>query len=242
MKILIALACATMVAAADDLCYNGKTNGKDYKGKVDKALTRSSYSQFNGKEAKCQKWSSNTPNKITGDFHEDHNYCRNPDNDKNGPWCYLEDYSSKWYISNGKKFFYGKGRRPYISNYGYCGKYIPEEGSIECKIKKAKKVETGQTPNSGTCLKADPRGDCFKDYAGDEEYMYDMPEFKEPDNRQWCINQCKTVNKPYAGLHRDICFCMDCYNDEESKCNRRCTDYFQNSHCGGQSAMNVYKV
>uniref|UniRef100_A0A673JFD0 Hepatocyte growth factor-like protein n=1 Tax=Sinocyclocheilus rhinocerous TaxID=307959 RepID=A0A673JFD0_9TELE len=66
-------------------CYN--EIGKNYRGVVRK--TR--------KGILCQKWSVNTPHKtkINPKTHPEanltDNYCRNPDGDHHGPWCYTTD-------------------------------------------------------------------------------------------------------------------------------------------------------
>uniref|UniRef100_A0A4W4EQC4 Macrophage stimulating 1 n=1 Tax=Electrophorus electricus TaxID=8005 RepID=A0A4W4EQC4_ELEEL len=75
--------CADDVEAED--CYN--ENGKNYRGVVRK--TR--------KGILCQRWSVNTPHKtkINPKTHPEanltENYCRNPDADLHGPWCYTTD-------------------------------------------------------------------------------------------------------------------------------------------------------
>ncbi|XP_062853582.1 hepatocyte growth factor-like protein [Trichomycterus rosablanca] len=81
--------CLQIKRCADDIeaedCYHG--NGKNYRGVVRK--TR--------KGILCQKWSINTPHKtkINPKTHPDanltENYCRNPDGDLHGPWCYTTD-------------------------------------------------------------------------------------------------------------------------------------------------------
>ncbi|TRY66828.1 hypothetical protein DNTS_004773 [Danionella cerebrum] len=81
--------CLQIKRCADDIeaedCYN--EIGKNYRGVVRK--TR--------KGILCQKWSINTPHKtkINPKTHPEanltDNYCRNPDGDHHGPWCYTSD-------------------------------------------------------------------------------------------------------------------------------------------------------
>ncbi|XP_058633832.1 hepatocyte growth factor-like protein [Onychostoma macrolepis] len=81
--------CLQIKRCADDIeaedCYN--EIGKNYRGVVRK--TR--------KGILCQKWSINTPHKtkINPKTHPEanltDNYCRNPDGDHHGPWCYTTD-------------------------------------------------------------------------------------------------------------------------------------------------------
>ncbi|XP_048456971.1 plasminogen isoform X1 [Rhincodon typus] len=71
-------------------CKSG--NGAKYRGTATKTISGRT----------CQRWDSNTPHKPKytpensphADLEE--NYCRNPDNDSTGPWCYTQDVNKRW--------------------------------------------------------------------------------------------------------------------------------------------------
>ena len=93
-------------------CIDWKSNpkGLEYEG------TQSTASDKYG-EHPCRNWNFDHATKhwSTGaDFKPNHNYCRNPDDDSFGPWCYRADYV--------------EGVTP--TNYVYCKDTIPQ-----CKAK-----------------------------------------------------------------------------------------------------------
>ncbi|GCC26663.1 hypothetical protein chiPu_0005081 [Chiloscyllium punctatum] len=67
-------------------------NGETYRGTATKTISNRT----------CQRWDRNTPhipnytpeNSPHADLEE--NYCRNPDNDFTGPWCYTQDVNKRW--------------------------------------------------------------------------------------------------------------------------------------------------
>nr|XP_039247418.1 sortilin-related receptor-like [Styela clava] len=66
-------------------CFYG--NGFDYAG------TRN----YTKSGRTCQKWLKNSPHKPHyWPQDRDNNYCRNPDNDGYGPWCYTTDPKKRW--------------------------------------------------------------------------------------------------------------------------------------------------
>jgi hypothetical protein len=73
------------------------TKGTEYRGSENK--TQSGLKCLNWtqqvKSARGIGWHTGYPNaKLKGI--EDHNYCRNPDNEPNGPWCYTTDPNVRW--------------------------------------------------------------------------------------------------------------------------------------------------
>ena len=222
-------------------CYDWTNDqtGINYQGTQEIGISNDGYEYY------CQEWSSDYPqfNKMRAkyNFAPDHNYCRNPDEDKNGPWCYL----------NGE---IGKGERDFI----YCKDLIPQCDDLQ-KVESVTIVNAPshdaiptnfQAPShdtrsnyGATCSKSNPSGRCFSS-KGTTGQEYAMPHFKNNDNRKWCQDKCKDSGYMFAGLlERSKCMCMNCYNDEDSnQCNRQCQDFPQNKFCGGEKSMNVYQV
>ena len=60
--------------------------GVGYKGKVSKTTS--------GLE--CQHWASPAPHIHSNFKTEESNYCRNPDGEPGGPWCYTKSPAKRW--------------------------------------------------------------------------------------------------------------------------------------------------
>lgn len=84
-KFLLVYLFPLAVLASKECIKDGDKNGVYYRGR--QTTTRSG--------RPCQKWNVNSPNRINvAPRYRNHNYCRNPDNDASGPWCYLADFDS----------------------------------------------------------------------------------------------------------------------------------------------------
>uniref|UniRef100_A0A8C9TNP9 Hepatocyte growth factor n=1 Tax=Scleropages formosus TaxID=113540 RepID=A0A8C9TNP9_SCLFO len=79
--------CGTETVSTED-CY--EDNGQKYRGQLSK--TRSGV-QCGHWEDHAKSWDRNSTAAAAG---LERNYCRNPDGDKHGPWCYTNSSSLPW--------------------------------------------------------------------------------------------------------------------------------------------------
>ncbi|XP_036406275.1 plasminogen [Megalops cyprinoides] len=114
-------------------CKNGI--GSDYRGTM--STTKS------GKQ--CQRWGSTFPHKpnITPDTHPnsdlESNFCRNPDGDKTGPWCYTMDWETRWEHCNIQDC---SEECMHCSGEDYRGKVSKTESGLTCQRWDSQKPHT----------------------------------------------------------------------------------------------------
>ena len=79
------------IITKEKTCWDGSQ--KDYRGATKETISRQS----------CMKWTEQTPHghNMTEDKYPesglgDHNFCRNPDNNPGGAWCYTTNPLQKW--------------------------------------------------------------------------------------------------------------------------------------------------
>ncbi|XP_024051597.2 plasminogen [Terrapene carolina triunguis] len=105
-------------------CRTGK--GKDYRGTVSKTQSG----------VPCQKWSDSKPHipnytpDNTPSAGLEANYCRNPDEDGKGPWCYTTDPDTRYDYCNIQEC---EEACMHCSGENYQGKISQTESGIECQ-------------------------------------------------------------------------------------------------------------
>ncbi|XP_043944204.1 hepatocyte growth factor isoform X2 [Protopterus annectens] len=80
--------CEEKTSALD--CYHG--NGETYKGKVSKTRSGIACSMWNKNIEDLKRLTTKHPLEMSTDL----NYCRNPDGDRHGPWCFTDDPFIPW--------------------------------------------------------------------------------------------------------------------------------------------------
>ncbi|NP_001098315.1 plasminogen isoform X1 [Oryzias latipes] len=159
-------------------CVNGL--GTDYRGT--KAKTKS------GKV--CQRWEARFPHRpnITPQTHPradlDSNFCRNPDGDSRGPWCYTTDPETRWEHCN-------------VTS---CG-----EDCIHCNGEDYR-GKASITENGYTCQRWDSQSPHSHGYNPDaipEKYLEENY-CRNPDGdpRPWCFTTSSSKRWDYCAIPR----------------------------------------
>uniref|UniRef100_A0A8B9Q4V4 Plasmin n=1 Tax=Apteryx owenii TaxID=8824 RepID=A0A8B9Q4V4_APTOW len=167
-------------------CKRG--NGKDYRGT--EAKTR--------RGIPCQKWAEKVPHKpnFTPEKHPsaglEENYCRNPDVDENGPWCYTTDPATRYDYCNipeceGQDTHSEKVECMQCNGEDYRGKVSRTESGFECQHWDA------QEPHMhGYTLENFPEKDLTMNFC------------RNPDGelRPWCFTTSTTKRWEYCDIPR----------------------------------------
>ncbi|KAF3703112.1 Plasminogen [Channa argus] len=154
--------------------------GKDYRGT--KSKTKS------GKL--CQRWEARVPHRpnITPQSHPradlESNFCRNPDGDSGGPWCYTTDPDTRW---------------------EHCNVSSCTEECIHCSGEKYRgKIST--TENGFTCQRWDsqkPHNHGYIPSALPEKYLEENY-CRNPDGdpRPWCFTTSESKRWDFCSIPR----------------------------------------
>lgn len=153
----------------------------------------------------CQNWKANYPHKnlMQGQGTGNHNYCRNPDNDQNGPWCYTTDPNRI---------------------FDYCG--VPKcIWNVDCYTERGELFRGEVSKSAGNKYNCN---DWYSDFPHPHKYDRDHykkfgvdrhPYCRNPspgdDNRPWCYTTYFFQRWAYCGV---------------DKCEFSSYDYFKRKH------------
>ncbi|XP_029817483.1 plasminogen-like, partial [Manacus vitellinus] len=159
-------------------CKEGK--GVDYRGTEAKTQ----------KGVRCQKWADNSPHKpnYTPEKYPnaglEENYCRNPDNDEKGPWCYTTDPDTRFDYCNIPEC---EVECMHCSGENYHGVVSTTESGLECQRWDSQKPHShGYLPENF------PEKDLKMNYC------------RNPDGepRPWCFTTSPTKRWEYCDIPR----------------------------------------
>ncbi|KAF6114449.1 hypothetical protein HJG60_010449 [Phyllostomus discolor] len=173
-------------------CKTG--NGKNYRGTVSK--TKSGVT--------CQRWSDTSPHKpnFSPTSHPsqglDENYCRNPDNDEKGPWCYTTDPATRFDYCNIPEC---EVDCMHCSGENYEGKISKTISGLECQAWGSQSPHThgylpSKFPNKNLEMNycrnpdAEPRPWCFTTDPNKRWEFCDIPRCTTPPPPSGPTRQC----------------------------------------------------
>ncbi|XP_059698003.1 plasminogen-like isoform X10 [Haemorhous mexicanus] len=159
-------------------CKEGK--GVDYRGTEAKTQ----------KGVKCQKWADNAPHKpnYTPEKYPkaglEENYCRNPDKDEKGPWCYTTDPDTRFDYCNIPEC---EVECMHCSGENYHGVVATTMSGLECQ-----RWDSQQPHSHGYLPENFPEKDLKNNYC------------RNPDGepRPWCFTTSPTKRWEYCDIPR----------------------------------------
>ncbi|XP_016008226.2 plasminogen isoform X2 [Rousettus aegyptiacus] len=183
-------------------CKTG--NGKNYRGTMSKTK--------NG--ITCQKWSDSSPHKprYSPETHPleglEENYCRNPDDDEKGPWCYTTDQKVRFEYCSIPEC---EDECMYCSGENYEGKVSTTTSGLECQSWSSQRPHAhgyipSKFPNKNLqmnyCRNPDgePRPWCFTTDPNKRWEFCDIPRCATPPPPSGPTYQClKGKGEDYRG-------------------------------------------
>ncbi|XP_047194110.1 plasminogen [Hippoglossus stenolepis] len=159
-------------------CVNGL--GTDYRGTKSRSKT--------GKT--CQRWKAKFPHvpNMTPESHPradlDSNFCRNPDGDSGGPWCYTTDSSTRWEHCNVASC---TEECIHCSGENYRGKISTTEGGFACQHWDSQKPQ-----NHGYIPSALPEKYLEQNYCRNPD----------GDPRPWCFTTSSSKRWDFCSIPR----------------------------------------
>jgi len=152
-------------------CYVESGKGKKYVG-----LMKSSNS---GRA--CRNWLEQGKYSPTTPGIGNHNYCRNPNGDKDKPWCYVKDPNKDWeYCEVPVCKAVGKAPKPWKAPKG--SKSDDAESDGPCEYTPPEKPPYEKYEEDRACM----------DNRGDKVWLIGNKKF-EVDDEDGCIGKCKAL-------------------------------------------------
>lgn len=235
-----------IIKSASSLCYDQNTLTITFDNPTEAKMPRN----YTIDGIECQRWDVNTPSVVNTEFFQtgklqfgkNNNFCQNPDNDPDGPWCYIKTY--------GQGIDFDNATDP---NCQTCG--IPNcENQITAFSDGDDTVAPDQVISDQKCHNKEKKGTAEDDYYGTvaitksgyncQKWTKDWPNKKSDSvkkqipsnvNHNYCRKYdseqtpwCYTTNKDVEWEYCEVAEC----DDAKSQASDTITDNSDELECG----------